>query len=67
MGVARAWHGPTLNASGGTALPCLSLSHLCWHEDSSLRRRMARLGHPLTRALPHLLGTTSYGPGTCTT
>ncbi len=22
MGVARAWHGPTLNASGGTALPC---------------------------------------------
>ena len=35
VGVARAWHGPTLNASGGTALLCLSLSHLCWHEDSS--------------------------------
>jgi hypothetical protein len=35
VGVARAWHGPTLNASGGKALSCLSLSHLCWHEDSS--------------------------------
>jgi hypothetical protein len=28
-----------------------------------LRRRMARLGRPPTRVLPHLMGTTSCGPG----